>query len=769
MIRLVPTLLLALFLVCSLMLVAPGYAQEAFTISGRVTDEDTGEALIGASLYVPGLRAGAATNTYGFFSLTLPETDSLTLMVTFLGFRPQVKQISLHRNITLNLRMSSGALSLDEVIINATPPNENVERVQMAVVNVPIQKIAELPVILGETDILKVVQLLPGVQSGNEGTTGFYVRGGNADQNLVQLDEVTVYNPNHLLGLFSTFNSRALNSATLIKGGFPAQYGGRLSSILDITMKEGNNREFHADGGIGLITSTLTLEGPLKKDQASFIISARRTYLDLLAKPFLPPGNASNYHFYDLNAKINWQVSDKDRLFLSVFKGRDRAEYRASQGINYQILFGNGTGTLRWNHISSPKLFVNTSLIYNQYDQDVSAILDNYFSQTITGINDLSGKTEFQYFPNPRHSLQFGAHYTHHRFVSGSKSESQRTVDQRINREAVPTRYFNELAFYLNDEIKLSNRISTSLGLRAPAYFSENTSYQRLEPRASVKVTTGPTSSIKAAYSVMNQFLHLIPSATATIPTDVWIPSTERTKPQFSQQYALGYFRNFQENRWESSLELYYKNMKNQVLFPEGNQLVESLAVDTSLVYGKGWSYGAELFVKKKTGKFTGWVSYTLSWTFQQFDALNFGEKFPFRYDRRHVLSVVGTYSLSSRWTLSGVMVYNTGSAFTLPVGRFPAVYGPSLFEGNYYVYERRNNQRMPAYHRLDISAVRRSQTTLFGRDVQTEWIFGLYNAYSRLNPYFIYLQIDPATDQPQGRQVSLLPAVPSVSFNFKF
>lgn len=759
-----------LFLIVSmLMLSLLSHAQPKYTISGKVTDDESGEALIGATLYAKNWQVGAVTNNYGFFSLTLPETDSLTLVITFVGFKPQVKSIHLHENITLNIRLVPGQLSLEEVVINATPPNENVERVQMAVMDVPIQQIEELPVILGETDILKVVQLLPGVQAGNEGTTGFYVRGGNADQNLVQLDEATVYNPSHLLGLFSTFNSRALNNATLIKGGFPAQYGGRLSSILDITMKEGNNREFHAEGGVGLITSTLTLEGPIKKEKASFIISARRTYLDLLAKPFLPPGNASNYHFYDLNAKVNWQLSNRDRLFLSVFKGRDKAEYRASQGINYKIYFGNGTGTLRWNHIFSPKLFVNTSLIYNQYDQDVSAILDNYFSQTITAINDLNGKTEFQYFPNPNHSLQFGAHYIHHQFVSGGKSESQRTVDQRLNRKNIPVRLFNEFALYVNDEIKLTDRLSTSLGLRAPGYFSDNISYYRLEPRASIRLSTGPTSSLKAAYSVMNQFLHLIPSATASIPTDVWIPSTERTKPQFSQQYALGYFKNFNDNSLETSLEVYYKDMKNQVLFPEGNQLVESFAVDTTLVYGKGWSYGAELYVRKKTGKLTGWLSYTLSWTFQQFDELNFGEKFPFRYDRRHVLSLVGTYPLNSRWTMSGVFVYNTGSAFTLPIGRFPAFYSPSLFEGNYYVYERRNNQRLPAYHRLDISAIRRHQTSLFGKAVEVEWVLGLYNVYSRLNPYFIYLRVDPVADQPRAKQVSLLPIIPSISFNVKF
>ncbi len=758
-----------ILLFVTILISSQAFSQARFTLSGTVTDLESGEVLIGATLFAKAANAGAVTNNYGFFSLTLPRTDSLMVVISYIGFEPQVKKIVLDQNIKLNIQLNPGELSLDEVVISASPQNENVEQVQMSVTDIPIKRISEVPVILGETDVLKVVQLLPGVQSGNEGTTGFYVRGGNADQNLVQLDEATVYNPNHLLGLFSTFNSRALNSVTLIKGGFPAQHGGRLSSILDLTMKEGNNRQFHADGGIGYVTSTLTLEGPIKKEKGSFIVSGRRTYIDLVIKPFLPKGNHSNYNFYDLNAKMNWKFSDKDRVFLSGFMGRDKAEYKAAQGINYLIGFGNTTGTLRWNHVFGPRLFVNTSLIYNSYDQDVSAIQDNFFSQAITGIDDINGKIEFQYFPNPSHAIRFGSHYINHKFVSGGKSESKVAEGQNIKISNIPQKTFDEFAFYFNDEIKLSDKLSSSLGIRFPGYVANTVSYFRIEPRASVKLTTGKTSSLKAAYTIMNQFMHLVPSSTATIPTDVWVPSTAKTKPQTSQQYALGYFRNFNDNSIETSLEVYYKDMRNQVLFPEGNQLIENFAVDTALVYGKGWSYGAELYVKKTSGRVTGWLAYTLSWTFQQFDDLNFGNKFPFRYDRRHVLSVVGAYHLNERWTFSGAFVYNTGSAYTVPVGRFPAFYGPSLFEGNYFVYEGRNNARMPAYHRLDLSVSRKNKKIVFGREFESEWILGIYNVYSRLNPYFIYLKVDPASDKPVGKQVSLLPIIPSISYNFKF
>lgn len=743
---------------------------QSYTISGTLTDAATGEALIGANVYVTSLQKGVTTNNYGFYSLTLPRMDSLGIAFSYVGYTPQFKKVYLQQNFELNVELLPGVGVLDEVVVSGARTNENVARPQMGVVDIPTTKIRELPAILGEVDVLKVVQLLPGVQSGNEGTTGFFVRGGNADQNLVQLDEAIVYNPNHLFGLFSTFNTRAINNVTLIKGGFPAQYGGRLSSILDISMKEGNNKRVGVEGGIGLVTSQLTVEGPLKKEQASFILSARRTYFDWMIKPFLSSRIRTNYSFYDLNAKVNWQLGPKDRLFLSGFTGKDDATY-IEDGIEYNVLFGNSTGTLRWNHIFGQKLFLNTSLIVNEYDQNIAALQDNAFSEVVSGIKDVNGKLEFQYYPNPDHVILFGAHYLDHTFRSTGRTEAQSGTDPSpgIDKDAIPVKYFDEFALYINDEVRLGERFSANLGLRAPGFFSDEASYYKIEPRASVKMALDNNSSVKAAYTVMNQFLHLVPSSTASVPTEIWIPSTALTKPQLSTQYSLGYFRNFRDNELESSLEVYYKDMKNQVLFKEGNQLIETLDVDPLLTYGKGWSYGAELFLRKNRGKLTGWLSYTLSWTNQKFDELNFGRTFPFRYDRRHNLALVGTYQLSKRWSLSGTFVFSSGNVYTVPVGRIGVFHGGSLFEGNYFVYEERNNVRMNPYHRLDLSASHKREWALLGKKLVSEWVFSVYNSYSRLNPYFVYFEVEPRTGQPKAKQVSLLPIIPSITYNFKF
>ncbi len=753
-----------------LLLATPSLSQK-HTISGYMTDAVSGEVLIGATIFATKFEKGTTTNNYGFYSLTLPASDSVGLVYSYIGYEPQIKKMFLNGNMKLDVQLATGASSLDEVVVRASEQldDRNVQRAQPGVIDIPISKIKELPAILGETDVLKIVQLLPGVQSGNEGTTGFFVRGGNADQNLVKLDEAVVYNPNHLFGFFSTFNSRALNNVNLIKGGFPAQHGGRLSSILDITMKEGNNQNYKTEGGIGLISSQLTFEGPIKKNEASFIVSGRRTYLDFLARPFLPKGNESNYHFYDLNGKVNWRLSPKDRIFLSGFRGRDLAIYKETAGIEYNIGFGNSTATARWNHLFSPKLFSNTSIIVNSYDQNIQTKLDQSRAQVLSSISDVNGKMEFQYFPNPNHALRFGGVFIRHRFLSAGETGNLAGTGELIDRSKVPTKIVNEWAGYINDEWKVTKDISLSVGVRVPGFTSTDTSFLKIEPRASAKVSVTDRSSIKAGYAVMNQFLHQIPSSTASIPSDIWIPSTNQTLPQQSEQFSIGYFQNFKENKFESSVELYYKTMDRQVLFKEGNLLIQSLDVDQFLTYGKGWSYGAEFFVRKNTGRLTGWVSYTLSRTEQQFDDLNFGKKFPFRYDRTHNLSVTGTYKLSPKWTLSSAFVFTTGAAFTLPVSRFHSNYAGSIFEGNYFVYESRNNTRMNPYHRLDVSATYKLKHRVLGKSYDAEWVFGVYNVYSRLNPYFVYFQVDPLQDKPVAKQVTLLPAIPSVSYNFKF
>jgi len=744
---------------------------QTLTISGTIKDAASGESLIGATIHAAQFDLGVSTNTYGFYSLTLPKQDTVILVINYLGFDPQIKKIDARQDLRLDLQMQPSSLELEVIEVSANKlDNNNVTETQMGVITVPIKLVKALPAILGEADILKVIQLLPGVQSGNEGTTGFHVRGGNADQNLVQLDEATVYNPNHLFGLMSTFNTAAINNVTLVKGGFPVQYGGRLSSILDISMKEGNNRTFKGEGGIGLISSRLTLEGPLVKEKSSFILSGRRTYLDLLLKPFISKSIKTNYNFYDLNFKINHQISPNDRLFFSVFKGNDQLYYDQS-GILYNINFGNTTTTLRWNHIYGQKLFSNTSLIFNKFEHTIDAVQNNVGSNVLAGIRDLSAKIEFQYFPSTRHQVRFGGIFQNHKLRSeGSNQINPNTqASPELTIEKIPLKTFNEFAFYLDDEIRFSPKFSTNIGFRVPFYQLDQTQYTRIEPRISAKLVLNDRTSIKGAYTRMNQFLHLIPGSAASIPYDIWAPSTEQTKPQSSQQFSLGFFKNLKDNAYETSLEVYYKNMDNQVLFREGNQLVQSLDIDKLLVYGKGWSYGAEFFVQKNVGKLTGWVSYTLSWTNQKFDKLNFGETFPFRYDKRHNLSVTGSYSLSDKWTLSSSFVFTSGAAFTVPTGRIAAQSGGSLFEGNYFIYESRNNIRLPSYHRLDVSATYKKQRRIFKKKYDSEWVFSFYNLYSRQNPYFVYFNIDVNTDQPKAKQVSLLPIIPSFSYNFKF
>ncbi|QQR86929.1 MAG: TonB-dependent receptor [Flavobacteriales bacterium] len=760
----IPHVLLALSVSCA--------AQaQTFTISGHVKDATSGEAIIGASIFVTNTKAGTAANEFGFYSISLPASDTLNIVIASIGYTAQAKRIKLSGNLVLDILMVPSATQLAEAVVTAKRLDKNITDTRMGVIDVPIEKLRVLPAILGEPDVLKMIQLLPGVQAGQEGTTGFYVRGGNSDQNLVQLDGAVVYNPNHLFGLFSTFNSNALNRVELTKGGFPARYGGRLSSVLDVTMKEGNDQKMHVHAGIGLITSNVTVEGPIKKNVASYIVSARRTYVDLILKPLKVFGSGNTYNFYDLNAKVNWRLGAKDRVFLSGFTGQDNATYTDASSLNYGIRFGNGTVTARWNHLLGPKMFVNTSAIYNSYLLNLSSVQGKYYSQFYSAINDIGGKTEFEYFPNPRHTISFGLHYIYHTFSPSGKSakipRSQQITNLDLNR--IAQTYSSEMAAYLNDNIKVTERIGAELGVRLPYYITKGAEYLRVEPRASLRYTVNERSSIKGAYTVMNQFLHVVPSSTATFPTDIWIQSTARTKPQYSEQYALGYFRNFHENAWETSIELYTKNMKNQVAFKEGSQLLEQTVIDSNLVYGKGWSQGAELFIKKNQGKLTGWVSYTLSWTNQQFAALNRGKEFPFKYDRRHNLALVGTYAFNEHWTFSAQFVFTTGAAYTLPTGRATVLGGGTLYDGIYYDYTDRNNARLNPYHRLDLSASYKKQHRMFKHDYMGTWTIGLYNAYSRQNPYFVYLTTDPVTKQPQAKQVSLLPIIPSLSYNLEF
>jgi len=743
---------------------------QKITISGFVKDEASKEALIGASVVNANTKTGTSTNQYGFFSLTVPVTDTNELIISYQGYKIQAKKILAKENIQLDVLLESSATTLGEVVVSSGKSDRNVQKAQMAVIDVPITAIKNLPVLLGERDIMKIIQLLPGVQGGQEGTTGFYVRGGNLDQNLVQLDEATVYNPNHLFGLFSTFNVNAINNVQLIKGGFPAEYGGRLSSILNITMKEGNKKKYQVEGGIGLLSNNLTVQGPIQKNKSSFIVSVRRSHIDLLLKA-VGSAKTTSYKFYDVNAKMNFELGKKDHLFLSFFKGNDNAAYNNVNSLNYTTDFGNSTSTFRWNHLFGSKIFSNTSIIYNDYNLALSTSQNNYYSLLYTAVKDITAKTDFTIIPTTKHRIKTGFTYTNHGLSPASFSTRipRRGNRLAINKDSINILYSDEMAFYLGDEFDPSRKFSANYGVRVPIYTASGKTYSFIEPRITTKLSVSPVSSIKASYTRMNQFLHLIPNSTAGLPTDIWVPSSNKTKPQAATQYALGYFQNFKDNEIETSAEVYYKKMDNQVLFGEGKQLKINANLDSLIVYGKGESYGVEFFVKKNTGKLTGWISYTLSKTSQKFKDLNFGKVFPFKYDRRHVLSVTSSYQLTKTWTLSAVFVFSSGEAFTVPTGRISTLNSGTIFEGNYYVYQGRNNYRLASYHRLDVAATNKKTVKIFKKQYEREWSFGLYNVYSRQNPYFIYFEIDALTSKPTAKQVSLLPITPGISFNFKF
>lgn len=753
-----------------LLLISPAFTfAQKTTISGYIKDASSKEVLIGASILIPKLKIGTTSNQYGYYSLSFPAADTTEVLISYSGYHPVAKQLLNNKSVQIDILLLRANNTLNEVVVNANRNEDNIKKAEMGVIDIPIKAIKQLPVLLGEHDILKTIQLLPGIQAGQEGTTGFYVRGGNLDQNLIQLDEATVYNPSHLFGLFSTFNVNAINSVKLIKGGFPSQYGGRLSSILDIKMKEGNKTKYETEGGLGLIAGNLTFQGPIQKNKSSFIISARRSYIDLFLKQI---SKTTKYRFYDLNAKVNYELGKNDHLFISAFKGNDEAAYTGANSLNYGTNFGNSTASLRWNHLYGNKVFSNTSLIYNDYHLRLGTAQNNYYQVLYTGIKDINAKTDFTATPSTKHTIRFGANYTYHTLYPGAISAKipKKGNKVSINPDSLTKRYSNEAAFYVNDDYQLSENFSVTYGVRIPVFSASGKTYTNIEPRVTTRLSLDKSTSLKASYTQMNQFVHLVPSSTASLPADIWLTSSNKIRPQTSTQVALGLFKNFKENEIETSIEVYYKTMKDQVLFKEGTQILLNTNLDNVLTFGKGKSYGVEFFVKKNFGRLSGWASYTLSKSTQQFPDLNFGKVFSSSFDRTNNLSLAASYELTKTWTLSADLVYYTGRPYTLPAGKV-LVYGDgSLYDNYYYDYTNRNNSRMNAYNRLDISFSNKKQAKLFKKfPYEREWVFGFYNVYSRANPYFVYLAVDPATKQPQAKQVSLLPIIPSVSFNFKF
>ena len=767
------------------------YSQAKFTLSGYAKDSLSGETLIGASITVRGQGRGINSNQYGFYSITLPA-GHYQLSCSYVGYQPRELEIDLNNNIQYNFELAPRVSLSQEIVISSKRRDANIKNAQMGRIDLSINRIKTIPVIFGEVDILKTLQLFPGVRNAGEGNSGIYVRGGGPDQNLILLDEAVVYNTGHLFGFFSIFNGDAIKNTTLIKGGMPAQYGGRLSSVLDIAMKDGNLNQFQMEGGIGLIASRFSVQGPIKKNKASYIISARRTYIDALVKPFVSKSSSfygSGYYFYDLNAKVNFKFSEKDRVYLSAYFGRDVFDYvNSRRSFDISIPWGNATATARWNHVFNKKLFANTTLVYNDYKFDFNAAQNDFKLKLSSGIRDLNAKADFDFYPAPAHKIKFGGLYTFHTFIPQVVSGTQdSTVFEPNNAQK---KFANEYAIYIQDDWELSEKLKLNYGLRwssfqqvgpykkyttdadgnkldSVTYSSGQTvkSYGGPEPRATLRYAINDESSIKASVTRNLQYIHLVSNAGTTLPTDLWVPSTYRVKPQISWQYALGYFRNFNDNTYETSVEVYYKDMRNQIEYREG--YTPSLKdAEEDFVFGKGWSYGAEFFVNKTKGKFTGWIGYTLSWTWRKFADLNAGEKFPAKYDRRHDISVVGTYELSNKWKLSAVFVYGTGNATSLPE-RFYVIEGVLTQE-----YSRINQYRLKPYNRLDVSAIY-TPIPKKPKRLKTSWVFSIYNVYSRANPYFIYFD---QTGSPydgslkvQAKQVSLFPILPSVTWNFKF
>lgn len=754
-------------------------AQTRRTVNGNVSDAKTGETLIGASVKLIGpVSAGGITNAYGFYSLNVTD-GNYEVSVSFIGYKTVQKTVELSKDTRLNFTLEEDN-QLDEVVISATKKNENVSSPQMGLQKINVREINNVPVLLGERDILKTLQLLPGIKSAGEGNSGFYVRGGSTDQNLILLDEAPVYNASHLLGFFSTFNSDAIKDVSVYKGGMPAQYGGRLASVLDIKMNDGNRKEFTAEGGIGLISSRLKVEGPIVKDKGSFMVSARRTYLDAFFKLSSDSSiNKNTLYFYDINAKANYQLDEKNTLYLSGYFGRDKLGLAETFGFNW----GNATVTLRWNHLYSNKLFSNTSLIYSNYNYVIQNFMEDNNFEVNSSIKDFNLKQDFEYSLSNDHNLKFGVNLIHHTIAPGKLTSDERSS---VNETTYENRKGLESAIYISDEWAVNERLNLVYGLRlsgfsllGPGNFKTydaegNTiqtksyksgafvkNYLNLEPRFSASYQLNTVSSLKGAYTRNVQNIHLMSNSTSTSPTDLYIMNSNNVKPEIADQVALGYFRNFNEDKYEFSAEIYYKQMQNQIEYRSGTDLRGNGNVEADLLYGDGRAYGIELFFKKRFGKFNGWIGYTFSRTERQFDAINEGKWFYAKQDRTHDLSLVGIYKAGPRWTFSSVFVYNTGNAVTYPSGKYQ-VNGRTAF-----YYKEKNGYRTPAYHRLDIAATLEGKP---GKKLQSSWSFGIYNLYNRQNAFSIDFKDDPDdATRTQVVRTTLFGIIPSVTWNFKF
>ncbi len=770
-------------------------AQSTVTLSGFVRDADTRETLIGASVFAPGLQRGAVTNVYGFFSLTLPRTPAPdtteSLVISYVGYEPLALRLDRTQSLELDVALAPEADVLGTAVVTADRAERADETTRMGTVTVAAADLKKIPVLLGEADILKALQLLPGVQGGTEGTSGFYVRGGGPDQNLLLLDGAPIYNASHLFGFFSVFNGDALSNVELVKGGFPARYGGRLSSVVDMRMREGNQREVTGQGSIGIIASRLTIEAPIVKDKASFILSGRRTYADLLARPFIPEGQDAGYYFWDLNAKVNATLSPKDRIFGSFYGGNDRffGDFEENGDRNTNTIdWGNRTGTIRYTRVLSPKLFLNTTLLASDYRFDLGAGFEererpgvepssfglNYRS----GIRDFSARGDIEWSPAPQHAVLSGLGVTHHRYRPGAvQVRLEEPGFASLDTLLAPSAPVSALEFqaYGEDDWRISDALRVNLGLHASLFAVDGRTFSSLEPRLAARYRIGQRTSVKASFARMRQYVHLLTNSGIGLPTDLWVPATDRVPAQSAWQVASGVSRTIGD--WTLESEVYWKEMDGLIEYREGTSFLGAAASDweAAVTTGSGRSVGLEVLARRNAGRTTGWLGYTLANTDRTFPELNRGETFPFKYDRRHDVGLTVQHQATRGITLAMTWVYGTGSGFTAPTGRLPSTFTSAVneslntqgrFFGEGYTYAPRNSSRLPAYHRMDLGL------TWNGRSWWGEHalVLGVYNVYARRNPFFVTAEdAEQGTEGLSLRGYSLFQVIPSISYQFQF
>lgn len=780
---------------------ASDQAPAKHTISGFVYEKGSRESLIGATIYIPELKTGTTTNNYGFYSITLPA-DSITLIVSYVGYQSLVTTIKLSAGIQFDVELQP-SVELSGVEVREDRIERISQAVQMSHIHLPVNQTKAIPALLGEKDVFKVIQLLPGVQSGQEGSSGFYVRGGGADQNLIILDDAIVYNASHLFGFFSIFNGDAVKNIQLYKGGFPARFGGRLSSVLDISMKDGNKEKISGEAGIGIVSSRLTLEGPIIKEKASFLFSGRRTYIDALIMPFLPEDEKGGYFFYDLNAKLHYEHDRKNKFYASGYFGRDKFFFQNRDGFNIRdeagLFWQNATTTLRWNHLFNDRLFANTSLIYSDYTLKIY-MDERYNGQRLnlsysSGIQDVGAKYDMTWHPSPNHLFRAGLQTTWHQFTPSAIVLRDDFINEYISE--IQNIHVLESGLYVEDEIRLGERIKLNPGFRLSHFVHSDKHYMKPEPRLSFLYLIQPDLAWKSSYASMNQYVHLLSHTGVGLPTDLWVPTTKNIAPQSTWQIATGVSKDFLKEGLELSAEGYYKKSGNTIGYREGASFLliedpsdaDAFSWEDNITSGEAWSYGFELFLQKKTGRLSGWIGYTLSWTRLRFDEVNQGGKFWARHDRRHDLSLVGIYEFHPGFTLSATWVYATGNALTLPNGEYIRVTHNPWGEGSYYHeqgfagegtpfdmmpwnnisdYGNKNDFRSAPYHRLDVGLQFKKAVTRFGADVNRSIELSVYNLYNRKNPFFYF--IDSNWDGGSSlKQVSLFPFIPSISVSYSF